>query len=220
MSFGVPPLYNKTANVLNIVTLVTADAILVLRQFQLPVWGIYQTSIKPPLLANFLPVIVPDSIVSVDYEKEWAVANYPVEQGQFATFNKVNTPYHSAVCMSFSGHKKGFSALIPSFGTVGLAAKTEALIKLDEMAASLELYDIVTPERVYRNANIMGINYRRDAEEGASMLVIEVIFVEVLVTAESSFSTTKNPDSANPTHNGDAKTTTNANANFNIVRLR
>jgi hypothetical protein len=208
MSFGVPPLYNQIANVLNIITLVTADAILVIRQFQAPVWGIYKTSISSPMLANFFPVIEPDSIVSIDYEKEWAVANYPIEQGKFATYNKVNTPYHNAVCMTFSGHKKGLGSLIPSFGPVGVSAKTEALVKLEAMAASLELYDIVTPERIYTNANIMGINYRRDAEEGACMLVVEVVFVEVLITAESSFSTTKNPNSANPTNNGDAKTTT------------
>ena len=136
------------------------------------------------------------------------MANYPVEQGQFATFNKVNTPYHNTVVMTFSGRKTGFSALIPTFGVNGIINKTEIMSQLDKMAASFDLYDILTPEKTYHNANIMGVNYRRNAEEGASLLVIEVVFVEVLITAEAKFSSTKNPNSANPTNNGNAKTTT------------
>jgi hypothetical protein len=222
MSNGVPPLLNTIANIGNIITLVTSDAILVARKFMAPTWGIYgptNSSLEQSseFSANgdmvitgkankpIQQAIIPDSIVSIDYEKEWVVANYPVEQGQFQSYNKVRMPYHNAVLMTFSGSPKGWGSFIPFVelrNYRGVELKTQLMATLEKMAASLDLYDIVTPERIYENANIMGINYRRSAEEGASLICVEVIFVEVMNTSEPKFTEVKNPNSKPPVNTG------------------
>ena len=48
-------------------------------------WGIFDQSGDP--------VITADTIVEVGYRREYRISDFPVEEGSFASYNKVQTPY-------------------------------------------------------------------------------------------------------------------------------
>lgn len=175
MANGIPTLLHQVANVTNVVSLLFSDASLIYQKFLSPSWGIHN-SIDGM-------AIIPDSIVSLDYNREWAVASYPMEQGAFQSYNKVQFPFEHRVQMT-----KG--------GTV--SEKQEFLTKLETIAASLNLYDIVTPERTYSNVNIENINYSRTSTNGVGLLTVEISFVEIRLNASVNFMNSLNSNSNDP----------------------
>lgn len=175
MAFGIPPLLNQIANVTNIVSLIFTDAVLIYQKFLAPSWGIHN--------ANNGFAIIPDSIVSVDYNRSWTVASYPMEQGSFQSYNKIQMPFEHRVQMT-----KG--------GTV--SERQDFLNRLESIAASLDLYDIVTPEKTYHNVNIENINYVRTSTNGIGLLTVEVSFVEVRITATAQFSNVQSSSARDP----------------------
>ena len=48
-----------------------------------PQWGLYQGG---------APVIIAETVTAVDYRKEYTISDYPVEEGGFESFDKVELP--------------------------------------------------------------------------------------------------------------------------------
>jgi len=138
-----------------------------------PKWGIYDA-------ANAKPVIVPDNIVSVDYSNAANILNYPLEEGAFASYNKIQNPRAYAVVMSKGGTQNELTAFITALETI---------------QASLDVYTIHTPNKSYLSVNVDRIEYRREATNGAGMIKATVHFVEIRA-AKAKFST---PGAASPT---------------------
>ncbi|OYZ43326.1 MAG: hypothetical protein B7Y20_14955 [Acidovorax sp. 16-64-162] len=107
-------------------------------------WGIYDDA------GNL--VLEPDSFIGMDFANNWQISDYPVEQGSFATYNKVATPYSSTVSMAKGGSE---------------ADRTAFLTTLDTIAGGLTLYTITTPEKNYINATIERYDYERRTHRGA-----------------------------------------------------
>lgn len=173
MSFGIPSLlsqFNKPANVFG---LLKADVSLLLRALgtQQPQWGIF---------LNNKPVITPDSVRTFDYKKEYRLADYPMEQGAFQTYNKVTTPYDVRISMTKGGSDLERQVFL---GTAGI------------IAASLDLYDVVTPEVTYVNANIARFDYRRTSTNGVKLVTVDFYLTEIRVTVPAAFSNTAQPSS-------------------------
>lgn len=173
MSFGIPPLLNKAGHALTAVGLLVADAKILLRALglQSPQWGIF---------LNNKQVIKPDSVLAFEYKKEYRLADYPMEQGAFQTYNKVTTPYDVRVSMTKGGSEVERQAF---------------LLTAERIAASLDLYDVLTPERKYSNANISHFDYRRTSTNGVTLLTVDFWLAEIRVTVPAAFSNTKNPSS-------------------------
>jgi hypothetical protein len=184
MSNGIPSLLQKAAKVGNVVTLLVADAQQIMKLLggifglNLPKWGIF-------LNGNL--VIEPDSIVEVEYRKGWRISSYPQEQGAFQSYNKVEEPFETRVKLT----KGGTDADKQAFQNA-----------IDAAAASLDLYDIVTPTKVYKGANISQVNYRRAATNGVGLLTVELLIEEVRVNAEAQFTSTQAPSGADPVNTG------------------
>jgi hypothetical protein len=159
---GIPPLQNPGPAA---IALAGSSVITKLLDSIAPKWGVYAMLVAEP-------VILPDSIFSVDYANVANVMNYPVEQGAFASYNKVQTPKAYSVVMTKGGSE---------------SARTTFIRKLEELQDTLELYAIVTPERNYTNVNIDRVEYRRESTNGAGMIVATVHFVEVR-QVEANFS--------------------------------
>jgi hypothetical protein len=120
--------------------------------------------------------------------KEWRIPNYPVEQGAFETYNKVFLPQIFKIRMT-----KG--------GTVG--DRAAFLSQLDQMAASLNLYSVITPEGSANNSvNVSNYSYTRTSTNGAGLLTVDIEFIEVMVNATAEFSNTSQPDGLDPTNTG------------------
>lgn len=163
----------------------TADTTVQTEPFQ---WGIFDS--------GGTAVVTGDSVEAFEEAKEYRVANYPLEQGAFESFNKVEVPQD--VRLTF---KKG--------GT--LADRTAFLTSLDTALKSLELYDVLTPEATYTSVNIVHRDMRRTADKGATLLTVDVGLQQVRTTAQTTFTNSKDPSAAGTVNAGPVQPISPAN---------
>lgn len=125
---------------------------------------------------NGKPVITPDSVVSFEYRGENKISSYPVEQGSFASYNKVAFPYDIRMMVSCGGQ--------------GSTSRDTFLQVLELMRQSTDLYDLATPDFLYQNVNLTRFDYRRQATNGVTLLLVDLQFEEVRVTATATYDNT------------------------------
>lgn len=121
-------------------------------------------------------VIEPDSVVAFEYRGESKISNYPVELGSFGTYNKVSFPYDIRMLVSCGGQ--------------GSMSRDAFLQTLELLKASVDLYDIVTPDATYQDVNLARFDYRRQNSNGVSLLLADLQFEEVRVTATATYDNT------------------------------
>jgi hypothetical protein len=143
-----------------------------------PQWGLY---------ANGVPVLVADSVFGVEYARDYKISDYQQEQGAFASYNKVQTPYIAKV-----------TYLVGSSGD----ERAAFLAAAEQVVASLNLVTIFTPEIPYLNANPTHIGYRRTAEQGVSLLMVEIWCEQVRIIGAGALSNTQSINGASATQNG------------------
>lgn len=183
---GVPQLVRATtaiqAAVLPVVNLGAGIAQLALSITAKPKWGIYKyvapshpTPVATPADGELeeivitatrkpqAPVIEPDSIFRIGYEQEYTLPSNPIQDGSFATFNKIATPYEIQLRMIKGG---------------SLSDRAKFLDDLETVGSSLDLYRILTPERTYQPVNISSFSLNREGREGA------YFFTEVDITVK------------------------------------
>ncbi len=172
-----------------------------------PQWGIYKIEPPPPPettspdgeLSEVVvtppkpPVLVPDSFLRMQHGQEWQISTAPVQEGGFAAYNKVGSPFEITLRMTKGGT---------------LASRREFLDKLEKISASLDLYRIVTPERVYMKCNVSGYRVVREEQRGAYFLdAVDITFREIREVTAQYTSTAQNTEnaqdpSATPVKNG------------------
>lgn len=124
-------------------------------------WGIFRQG---------RPVVVCDNVAAFDHKADWAISDYPVEGGQFQSFNKVTIPYDVRMVFTAGGSEANRTALLNSLrGIVG----------------DLNFYDAVSPEAVYTPVNLVHLDYRRTAQNGVGLLVVSVWCRQVRQVASS-----------------------------------
>jgi hypothetical protein len=173
---GLPPLVAAPAglsNLLNTTVLLQADAVSLFGALQAP-WGIY---------LNNEPIALADSVVSLRYRQDWRIADYPLEQGAFESYNKVEMPFDVMVKLSKGGSQ---------------ADRYAFLAAIDAAAQSLALYDVLTPERIFSSVNIAHVEYERTADHGKTLITVEIGLIEIRSTATQAFADTKAPSGADP----------------------
>lgn len=135
-----------------------------------------------------------DSVASMNYDAGSSISKYPTEQGKFASYNKVDSPSMATVQLL----KGGDSVL----------ERGLFLTQLELFKKSTLKFHIVTPEYVYMNYQIVGINHARSAQDGATMIAANVDLEEVLESkVEYDIEEVENPSDAN-TVDGGAKQST------------
>ncbi|MDR0479537.1 MAG: hypothetical protein LBH31_07015 [Burkholderiaceae bacterium] len=127
-------------------------------------WGIFDAS------GNL--AIAPDTIVGTDFRAEVKVADYPIEQGAFGSYNKVQTPFDLRLTMAYSSNATGREVFINT---------------LDTLLKSPLLYTAITPEGAWENITIEHYDYRRDARSGVQMLTVDVWAREVRLIPGTSY---------------------------------
>ncbi len=179
---GVPPLPRNPLEVLAAISLLTQDAINTIAGSAASQWGIF---------LNGIPVVLADNVVSLDYKQDWTVSDYPLEQGAFESYDKVQLPFECRVRFSCGGD---------------VTRRQNFLDSIDAIANSLNLYTIMTPEEIYTSVNITHYDYRRTASNGVGLIVADVWAIEVRVTAQQQFQNVQNPSSASPQQAGQVQT--------------
>ncbi|SKC78282.1 hypothetical protein SAMN05445504_2368 [Burkholderia sp. CF099] len=144
-----------------------------------PAWGVFDD--------DGAPVAIADTVRAFAWNGDTRISDYPQEDGGFESYNKVLLPYAARVVMTCGRSEQDRAIFLSS---------------LQDAKNSTDLYNIVTPEVVYPNANITGLNYRRETKNGATMLTVELLIEEVRVTAIAAFADVKNPAAADTQSQG------------------
>jgi len=146
-------------------------------------WGIFHQ--------GGAPVVAADSVVSFEYKQDWLVSDYPIEKGQFESYNKVLVPFDVRV-----RYASGASD----------ADRTSLLKSIDAAANSLEIFDVYTPERVFQSVSIQHYDFRRSSRNGVGLIVVDVWCVQVRLLAATTFTQTQAPSGATAQDNGAVQT--------------
>lgn len=142
-----------------------------------------------------IPILLADNVISVQYQNTSTISSAPVEKGSFATYNKVNDPYQVIVRMSK--------------GVGGPAARGLFIGQIDALSKSTLLFHVITPDYVYRNAAITGYDYRREPQEGARLIDVNISLQEVReVVVSYEEEEVKNPEDAKTKDGGEKQATT------------
>ena len=138
-------------------------------------WGIFDSKGKPlgdpakftGLIGNALDAAGLGSTLStnsVDYSKETKVSDFPIEQGSFASYNKVETSASPIVTLCLTGGEKNRRTFLEA---------------IDKACKSTDLYSVVTPEVTYIDYSVERYNYSRRASKGATLLIVEITLKEI-----------------------------------------
>ena len=137
-------------------------------------WGIFDSKGKPLAdprrfqgLAGDLLNTLGGTTVStgaMDYSKETKVADFPVERGGFASYNKVETAAEPVVTLCMTGSESD---------------RKKFLDAIDKATKSTDLYSVVTPEVTYIDYSIERYNYQRRSSKGATLLIVDISLKEV-----------------------------------------
>ena len=176
---GVPSVFRRIGQINSTVVLLLADAKKILNMFAGPKWGLFTQGVAPPIL--------PDSVIKVSYRGEAKVATAPLEQGAFYSYNKVQEPFAARVI----------------FAIGGFPSHRQAFLKACEGAKqSLGLYDLVMPDGVKKNVNVIHYDFERSAMSGLSLMTVDVWVQEIRLAGAPAFSNTAAPSGANPQTTG------------------
>jgi hypothetical protein len=157
-----------------------ADAAALIQAFAPPSWGVFDDD------GNQL--LFPDTILEVEYVKDYRVSSYPVEQGSFRDYNKVETPAELRVSMAYAS---------------GAGDRATFLAACYGLVSSLRLVGVLMPEVYYGSLNAKHMDYRRRREDGgASKLVVDMWFEQIRVSGTQTFSNTKETQSQDPQDGG------------------
>lgn len=147
-------------------------------------WGIF---------LNGAPVITPDTFLSFGFSVHFSIADYPLQQGAFESFNKVRQPFENKLTVATGG---------------SLADRQELLSAVDAISGDLNSYDMATPEKIYNNCNVTHYGYDKSAMKGNGLLAIEIWFSQVRIEAQAGFSDTQQPEGSSPQNGGNVQPTT------------
>jgi len=158
--------------------------------FAQPKWGVYRM-VAPPteedgvptvtVRAQARPVVTPDSVLDFGYRKEYEVSDYPLQDGDFASYNKVAQPYEAYVRFSKGG---------------SVQDREDFLAQIDAIIGTTTLYYILTPERTYINVNPIRHEIIRRGAGGAYFLTEVDLYFREIRSVEAQYTqtavTTKN----------------------------
>jgi len=109
-------------------------------------------------------VLEPDNITEIHPTEKSVVSKFPTERGAFADYNKVAEPYEISVTMTKGGKQSDMN---------------DFMDQLRALKEGIQLVDIVTPERVFLDANLETFDYSKTVGKGQNLLIIKAKFIEI-----------------------------------------
>lgn len=148
-----------------------------------PQWGFYDDD------GNAL--IPADTVVTFGGVKEHRVADYPVEDGGFESYNKVEVPGEIRVRYATG---------------IDLSSRTDMIDAVSDACDGLDLYTAVMPERTYESVNLLKYDFHREINNGVGILIIDVVGQEIRNTATQQFTQTAQPSGQDAQSGGPVQT--------------
>jgi hypothetical protein len=130
------------------------------------------------------------SFSDIDLRAEGKALSYPIEEGSFANYNKIESPLDIRVTLATQGTDSDFEYI---------------LTKLDEYKRGAIKLSVSTPSKFYESMTLETYSYKRTREAGAGLLVVELSLIEVR-EVETQVSTTVITKPKNPTSAGKVDT--------------
>lgn len=136
------------------------------------------------------------SFIDIDVRNEGQALSYPVEEGGFMNYNKVQSPLDIRVTLSTQGTDDEFEYILE---------------KLDEYQKEPVKLFVATPSAYYGPLTLEAYSNKRTRESGAGQLTVELYFIEVREVESQNTNTTiskpKNPTSSSKTNTGKTQST-------------
>lgn len=163
----------------DIVKLLTEDAVSLIAGLLPPVWGIY---------LNGIPVVIADSVTSFSFKQSESISDFPVEGGGFQSFNKVTVPFDARF----------------KFATGGNLLRRQAMLdSLRALVSDTNIYDVVTPDQVFTGVNVVNVDYAQQADSGVGLVIADVWALQVQVAPSLQLlSNVLNPTNAGQVNGG------------------
>jgi hypothetical protein len=122
------------------------------------VWGVYDE--------NDDLAVTADSVMDMGWRQENRIGNFPIQQGQFATYNRVGLPYECSIVLTKGGT---------------LADRTTFLQEVDAVIAqsNIALYTVRTPEKTYKNMSATRAELARRGTENHAYFDVELFFIQI-----------------------------------------
>jgi hypothetical protein len=140
-----------------------------------PQWGVFDSTGTKAIAA--------DNVMAFDYRGEYSISSFPVQSGEFSDYNKVKHPQNTSVLLTKGGSQSD---------------RTTFLNQCQAVLDSLNLYNILTPERQYLNVNCTRMEMSRKDVKGAFFVMVELYFEEIQqVNAQYSSDGTQGTSTAN-----------------------
>lgn len=127
------------------------------------------------VVAQRVPVVTPDSFIDFNYRSESLISDYPVQDGGFASYDKIASPFETSVRMSKGGTKQGRKAFLD---------------QIDAILDTLDLYDIVTPEKTYLAVNVLRYEVARKGNRAAYFFSEVDLYFREIREVSATYSTT------------------------------
>lgn len=128
----------------------------ILQASQAEVWGIFEKSGNQ--------VIIADVFSELSRSAPSKIARFYVEEGTFANYNKVVDPDEVTVVLVKTG----------TYGQLNVY-----LEEIETLRKSIDLYDVVTPEKTLTNVNLESFDYSRTKQNGVNLIQFNLHFVEI-----------------------------------------
>lgn len=132
-----------------------------------------------------------DSIIQFEVRAEGVVVSAPIEQGSFASYNKVDSPNYIEVQLA----KQGTDDVLQA-----------ALKTLDELQTTASKVNFVTPVAEYENYTLESYDFSMSQRDGLGVLYIRLHLVEIREVAPQ-YTDSKAISTANAKNPADASTT-------------
>lgn len=142
-----------------------------------PTWGVYDD--------NGDSVLSPDSVLEFSYRREFEISDFPVQNGAFASYNKVIKPFEIQLRFSKAGSQDD---------------RANFLSDLEDLIPSTDLYTVITPEGTYTNCNPQRYEVTRRGAQGAFFLTeVDLYLIQIVqVTAQYTSTATNTQNAQNP----------------------
>lgn len=151
-------------------------------------------------------LVTADTFKSVEYRGEQRVADYPIEQGGFASYNKVAEPFDLRLVLCAGGGDlvqqlaggalsaiDGYLNDVLSTNFTQPMTRSQFILACEALLTSLTLVDVVTPDRTYEQLNCMHFSYTKTKEAGAGMVTGELWFREIRQAAQATYTASGQP---------------------------
>jgi hypothetical protein len=115
------------------------------------------------------------NVLDFDVKTSWSIAEYPVEQGGFQSYNKVQHPYDVAITVTAGG---------------SLSNRQQLLDQVDAIMGSTQEFDVIMPEKAFIGVNPINYGISRRHDHGLGLLIIPIFFKQVRPASAPQFSGT------------------------------